>query len=460
MKKLTYIFFGLLMCSISFILSCKKSFLDEKPATNLNVPSSLSDLQLLLDNTQDINRSPVLGELAADDYYLSSTAWGSLIAPYQANSYIWAKDIFAGNGQVSDWDAPYAEVLTANVALEQLSRIDRNSTNGADYDNIKGSALFMRAFIFFDLAQVFALPYDKTTAGADLGIPIRLTADINVPSTRATLQATYDQIISDVLKAKSLLTVGYVKNYFNRPTKAAAYGFLSRIYLNMRNYEQAGLYADSALLLHSTLIDYNQISKTSKSPFPLINDELLYNNYLVGSTPTISIFRSVGYSIDTLLYRSYSTNDLRKAVYFSINGTTINQKGGYSGGRNVSNEIATDELYLNRAECYARAAKNDKALTDLNALLSNRYKTGTYIPFVNLSGPTLLNTIFTERRKELVMRGLRWNDIRRLNKEGFNITLTRTLNGKVYVLPPNDPRFVLPIPPDVIALSGIQQNNR
>ncbi|SEM08104.1 hypothetical protein SAMN05216436_101351 [bacterium A37T11] len=56
------------------------------------------------------------------------------------------------------------------------------------------------------------------------------------------------------------------------------------------------------------------------------------------------------------------------------------------------------------------------------------------------------------------MRGLRWMDIKRLNKEGANITLTRNLNGQIYTLPPNDPRFALPIPEDVIDLSGMQQN--
>jgi hypothetical protein len=207
-------------------------------------------------------------------------------------------------------------------------------------------------------------------------------------------------------------------------------------------------------------MDYNQISTTARQPFTLINDEMLYQCYLVSNDPAFYLFRSQGYSIDTLLYRSYNNNDLRKSIFFSINGTYINKKGGYGGSRISENSMATDELYLTRAECYARSGNNDKALNDLNTLLFKRYITGTYVPFANLSGTNLLNTILTERRKELVSRGLRWNDIRRLNKEGYNITLTRNLNGKVYTLPPNDPRYALPIPPDVITLSGIHQNNR
>ena len=68
--------------------------------------------------------------------------------------------------------------------------------------------------------------------------------------------------------------------------------------------------------------------------------------------------------------------------------------------------------------------------------------------------------ILLERRKELLMRGLRWMDLKRLNMEGAAITLTRTVNGQVYTLPPNDLRYALPIPEDVIAISGMQQNPR
>jgi len=66
----------------------------------------------------------------------------------------------------------------------------------------------------------------------------------------------------------------------------------------------------------------------------------------------------------------------------------------------------------------------------------------------------------TERRRELIMRGLRWSDIRRLNLEGAGITQTRTANGKVHTLLPNDPRYALALPEDVIERSGMVQNRR
>ncbi|MNT38972.1 hypothetical protein D3C71_1410060 [compost metagenome] len=58
-----------------------------------------------------------------------------------------------------------------------------------------------------------------------------------------------------------------------------------------------------------------------------------------------------------------------------------------------------------------------------------------------------LNKVLIERRKELVWRaGLRWDDIRRLNKEGANISLSRKLGNETYVLKAGSPQFAFPIP--------------
>ena len=71
-----------------------------------------------------------------------------------------------------------------------------------------------------------------------------------------------------------------------------------------------------------------------------------------------------------------------------------------------------------------------------------------------------LQVVLDERRKELVMRGLRWMDLKRLNAQGANIVVSRGFNGQTVSLLPNDPRYALPIPEDIIQLSGIPQNER
>ena len=66
--------------------------------------------------------------------------------------------------------------------------------------------------------------------------------------------------------------------------------------------------------------------------------------------------------------------------------------------------------------------------------------------------------VLLERRKELTLRGLRLSDIKRLNKEGRGITLTRIVNGVAYTLPANSARFANPIPENIIEISGMEQN--
>ena len=65
-----------------------------------------------------------------------------------------------------------------------------------------------------------------------------------------------------------------------------------------------------------------------------------------------------------------------------------------------------------------------------------------------------------KRRKELLFRGLRWADVKRYNREGANIVLSKTVNGKTFLLPPNDLRYAIAIPEDIIGMTGMPQNDR
>jgi hypothetical protein len=61
----------------------------------------------------------------------------------------------------------------------------------------------------------------------------------------------------------------------------------------------------------------------------------------------------------------------------------------------------------------------------------------------------------------LLFRGLRWTDLRRLQKDGYTPVLTRVLNGTAYTLQPGDNRYTWPIPPDVISFNpSMPQNPR
>jgi hypothetical protein len=93
-------------------------------------------------------------------------------------------------------------------------------------------------------------------------------------------------------------------------------------------------------------------------------------------------------------------------------------------------------------------------------LLRHRWKAGAYTPIQEFDPQKLLALILDHRRKELPFRGLRWTDLRRLNKGINSRTLVRKLNGDSYSLGPGNSRYTLPIPNDIIGMTGMLQNPR
>jgi starch-binding outer membrane protein, SusD/RagB family len=464
--KLLMAFF-ILVCS-----SCKKDWLEAKPNLSLVAPTTISDYQALLDNTTESTGAVSVGgnvgfnveqifsnEIGAGDFYVKDANFNA-VSPNQQNLYTWSQDIYPGLTTSSEWNTLYKKIYYTNIVSEGIEKIKPvNNSEQAAWNQVKGSALFFRAYNHFEVSQLYCKPFDKTTASSDLGIPLRLESDINISSVRSTVQQTYDAITNDLKLAKDILPIVTPNSilYKLRPTRNAATAMLARVYLSMSNYDSAFKYADQALKQYDQLMDYNTDIKPSPYYIPRFNPEVIFHTIM-----NAPIILSLGNAIaDSNLYNLYEVDDKRRsAFFFNLSGQRF--VGSYNQNSIFFSGLATDEIYLIRAECYARSGNKDAALTDLNMLMIKRWKNnGTWVPFTAIDANDALGKILTERRKELCFRGIRWSDLRRLNKEQrFAVTLTRVVNAKIYTLPPNDPRYVLPIPPDVILLSGIQQNPR
>ncbi|MGE8425864.1 MAG: hypothetical protein ACN6PI_23705, partial [Sphingobacterium siyangense] len=78
-------------------------FLSEKPDRSLAIPSTLKDLQALLDNDGALNSEPNTGEISSGDFYLTQADWASLSSESNRRAYIWEKDhLFESNA--TEWN--------------------------------------------------------------------------------------------------------------------------------------------------------------------------------------------------------------------------------------------------------------------------------------------------------------------------------------------------------------------
>lgn len=443
--------------------SCTDDFLDAKPSTDLVTPQKLDDIKAMLDNTEYINQTGGLGQMGSDEYvFVDFTAWQGTYSAMERNSYIWAQDIYDGQTPVQDWNIPYVSIFYANNALKGLE--DINFPNSPEMDHLKGWALFVRAYAYHDLVRNFCLAYDPLTATTDLGLPLRTTPTVDELLPRANLKQTYELIIDDLRQAATLLSAQFPQENRNRPSKAAAFALLARIYVMMNDYQNAELSADSSLGIYDKLIDYNTVSKIATTPFDRFNIETILNakQFSVHDiTSNQSINTAV--TINPSIIASYHPDDLRLSILFGKNNQgKYYKKAGYFGGDFYPfHGLAVDELYLIKAECLARREQVIESMIWLNNLLVTRFtNTRPYVTISAGSKEHAISIILEERRKELIWRGIRWSDIKRLNKIGENITIKRELNGQVYTLSPNDPRYAFPIPDDELTRSKIVQNPR
>jgi tetratricopeptide (TPR) repeat protein len=441
-------------------VSCKK-YLEKKPSNSIVSPSKVEDLQAVLDDATKMNEvlTPSYGEGSSDNYFLLQNDFNGR-STFSQNAYMWKPSDYIFTGTGNDWSFSYLPIYNSNYCLEMLEKTILISQNELGWRNVRGSALFYRAYNFLNLAWNHAKAFDLNSSKTDLGIVLRLKSDFNVPSVRSSVKECYDRIIIDAKEAAQYLPDIPLHPY--RPSRAAAYGLLARTYLSMRYYDSALKYSNLCLQIKSDLIDCNITNSSdfattnSAFPFKRFNKETIFYTEINGFVGLLALTRA---KIDTPLVASFATDDIRRLAFFGTSNSYQNFKGSYSSTGNYFTGIATDEMYLVRAECYARAGNKTAAIVDLNALMEKRWKNnGTWVPFTASDPVDALNKILIERRKELVFRGLRWMDIKRLNKENANIILKRFINNQIITLQPNANYYALPLPSDIINLTGMPQN--
>ncbi|RNL77836.1 RagB/SusD family nutrient uptake outer membrane protein [Sinomicrobium pectinilyticum] len=170
-------------------------------------------------------------EYPGDNVSLSGTTTDPLFYAYNYRNII---NSYRSNDL---WSSGFRAVVGCNKVISLIEEGE-----SPESDQLIGENYFLRAYVFFQMVNVYGRPYAQGTS--NLGVPLKLTADVNDLPDRSTVGEVYEQVISDLLKAESLMNIEKTNAY---ATKEAAQALLSRVYLYMEENEKAIEYADKVI---------------------------------------------------------------------------------------------------------------------------------------------------------------------------------------------------------------------
>lgn len=374
----------------------------------------------------------------------------------------------------NSWKRYYELIKGCNVILDYA-----DDMKGKDEDRnvMKGQARALRAYYYQKLVSIYCQAYAGGNPDQLLGVPLITSSHVSDQyPTRATLRETCNFIEDEFLKA-----VEELKNFKPttkyRITATAVYGLLSRHYLFTEEWDKLISAANQAISNGPMLTNFDQLRTRSMNIYDVsASSEVVWNyeggfyksQFFQGRSLTSGITHP--YNIASEVIALYERNDRRcdpsqyDYTYISSSSTLCRyaSKNSYNNSYDGEHGVRMGEIYLNRAEAYARTGNVTSALADLNALRESRYRTGTYTPLEANNADEALQQIIEERRRELVWEdGFRWIDIKRLGLSVSHVFIDASGNETTYTLPANSPLYALPIPQDAISKNkNLVQNPR
>ncbi len=445
MKKISFILF------IALSLSCSKE-LDINPTTSVDATQAKQSIDLLVTGAYSlIGSGPGVsgggeeGALYSTDLLLNADLlasenymqWKGTFNQYNEVS---KKAISTTNSTITRmWAKGYAAINMANTILASLSNAKESDRNG-----FKAQALFLRGIIHFELLRFWMEP------STNLGVPLMTQAtedfaQIQLPN-RATIDACYTAIISDLSDAQSLLPASDAV-YANQLTAAA---FLARVYLHKGDYAKALASADAVIssgkysLPSSVEKGFNgtssesifEIQQTTLNNAGTSNDGLTTFYACDPSTPGSASRGDVG--INDQFINLYEPADKRVTLLIyngTCNKASVTSAKWKNPYANIS-VIRLSEMYLVRAECNARLSSSagDSPVNDVNAIRSKAGAT----PYASV----VLDDILLERDLELAFEGQRIHDYKRTGKQIAGVDN----QGNPITIKYTDPQFIFPVP--------------
>jgi starch-binding outer membrane protein, SusD/RagB family len=448
---LCYVQIGLIICSILFA-SCKKFVEVPLPENQIqadkvfsNDHTAISSIiglysQLMNSNLHLANGGlSVYTGLSSDE--IVNVSPNSNVDQFAQNSLTPFNSLIKNNF----WTSSYSSIYHANLILERLN-ISVNLTESVK-SQLKGEAIFIRAFLYFYLTNLFG------------DVPLILKTDYraNTQIGRTPTSHIYQQIIQDLKDAQGMLTQNYVVNSAFpqarvRPNKSTVTAFLARVYLYQKDWANAESSATAVI----TSNDYNLVSTANiANVFLAGSSEAIWqlmpvipnNNTAEGNiflTTTTTIIPT--YRITAQLLDAFEQNDQRRAKWINTNtiaSTVFSFPAKYkikTGGAPYSEYnmvLRLAEQYLIRSEARAQQNKFSESKADL-AILRTRAGLTTSLPD---DKSLILSAIEKERWVELFAEwGHRWFDLKRTNRANAVLSLVKGTNWQ-----PTDALYPIPI---------------
>lgn len=456
MKNIIY----LLILTV-FATSCD-DWMDVQPKGKV-IPSKAEDYRLLLDNTNSWGTSPItqtadIDLWVTDDIDLRDDFVGSAYGEYQVKAYQFKDHIYLASEEDESMQTAFSVIYLFNAVIEEVP----GAAGDEDTKNqLYAEAKVHRAFSYLKLVNIYAKQYDAATAATDLGLPMRLKAELEGSLSRGSVQDVYDLILEDLNEAYDFLPDTPEELW--RPSKASASALLARTYLIMGDFTNALKYADMSLGLYTYLDDYNSFPAHSWYAGLLSTGKRYLNQEQILLKKPTSDYH-LTYPSQEFMDLFDQTNDLRftgKLDYeWSLPGTKLYYY--YYGNTGAAYGLTVPEMILTRAECYARAGNTTDAMDDVNLLRKNRIATAAYADLTAANATEALTIVKEERRRELAFMGIRFSDIRRYNAyDNANISIVHTIDGENFTLAPGDNKWALPFARKYINKNPeIEQNPR
>lgn len=321
------------------------------------------------------------------------------------------------------WNSTYNQIYATNALLEGIEK--SKALTLAQKEQLRGEALFIRAFLHFHLTNLYgAIPYVTTT-----------NYSTNTTIGKIQTEKIYDKTEEDLLLSEALLDEEYINPQRTRPNKATVQALLARLYLYNGKWTEAANAASAVLNMESLYQDDSNFNtlflKENKSNIWQLKPAKEGGNTIEASTFVFLQGPPPGVALTTDLVNSFEAGDKRKDNWVKkvTNGThTWYHAHKYkiyntaAGSVQYSIFFRTAELYLIRAEARARQGELITALEDLNKI---RNKAG----LANTTATTaeqIINAVLKERRSELFTEAHRFFDLKRNNLLNEILSITKS----------------------------------